>query len=93
MQAAEDLVLDLELGAHGELGALLDLEGLVLERGLAAGGGEVDGDGVAAGGVHGQGEDDADAGVVGVGEVLAAAEAKGLLVPLQRLISGVWVSV
>ncbi len=40
VEAAEDLVLDLELGAHGEFGTLLDLEGLVLERGLAAGLGE-----------------------------------------------------
>ena len=77
VEAAEDLVLDLELGAHGELGALLDLEGLVLEGGLAAGVGEVDGDGVTAGRVHGEGENDADAGVRGVGEVLAAAEARG----------------
>src|SRR6266699_924438 len=29
MEAAEDLVLDLEGGNHGELGALLDLERLV----------------------------------------------------------------
>lgn len=89
VQTAEDLVLDLELGAHGELGALLDLEGLVLEGRLAAGGGEVDGDGVAAGGVHGQGQDDADAGVVGIRDVGAAAETEGLLVPLERLIAGI----
>lgn len=48
-------MLDLELGAHGELGILLDLEGLVLEGGLASGSGEVDGDGVAAGGVQSEG--------------------------------------
>lgn len=75
MQTAENLVLDLELGSHGELGSLLDLEGLVLERGFAAWCGEVDGDGVAAGGIHGEGLDDANAGVVGIGKVFAAAEA------------------
>jgi hypothetical protein len=89
VQAGEDLVLDLELGAHGELGVLLDLERLVLQRGLAAGGGEVDGDGVATGRVHGEGEDDADAGVVGVRDVLAGAEAEGLLVALKGLVVGV----
>lgn len=89
VQAAEDLVLDLEGGAHGELGALLDLEGLVLEALLAARPGEVDRDGGAAGGVHGQGEDDADAGVVGVGDAGAAAQAERFLVPLEGLIAGV----
>lgn len=83
-------MLDLELGAHGELGALLDLEGLVLERLLAARGRELDGDGIAAGRVHGQGEDDADSGVIGVGEIGATAEAKGLLVSLEGLVAGIF---
>jgi len=52
VKAAEDLVLDLEGGDHGEPGALLDLEGLVLEGCLAAGGGEIDDDGRTAGGLH-----------------------------------------
>lgn len=91
MQTAEDLVLHLELGRHGELGAFLDLEGLVLQGGLASGGGEVDRDGRAAGGVHGQGQDNADPGVIGVGNILAATEAEGLLVALQRLIAGILV--
>lgn len=90
MQTAENLVLDLELGAHGELGALLDLEGLVLERLLAAGSGQVDGDGIAVGRAHGQGEDDADSGVAGIGEIGAAAEAKGLLVSLEGLVLGIF---
>lgn len=90
MQTAENLVLDLELGAHGELGALLDLEGLVFERLLTARGGELDGDGIAAGRAHGQGEDDADSGVAGVGEIGAAAEAKGLLVSLEGLVTGIF---
>lgn len=89
MQTAKDLVLDLELGDHGELGVLLDSERAVLESGLAARSGQVDGDGLAAGGLHGQGEDDADSGVVGVGDVLAA-KTEGLLVSLQRLIAGIW---
>lgn len=86
VQAAQDLVLDAEGGGHGELCALLDLEGLVLEGALAPGRGEVDGNWAAAGRVHGQGLDDADAGVAGVGEVLAAGEAEGLLVALEGLI-------
>lgn len=90
VQAAEDLVLDLEVGHHGELCVLLDAERLVLERVLASGGRQVDGDGVAAGGLHGQGEDDADAGVAAVRQVVAAAEAKGLLVALEGLVAGVW---
>ena len=91
VQAAKDLVLDLELGDHGELGVLLDLEGAVLEGGLAAGSRQVDSNGRAAGGLHGQREDDADSGVLGVGDVGAATKTKGLLVSLQRLIAGIWV--
>lgn len=83
-------MLDLEGGTHGELGTLLDLEGLVLEGLLAAGGGEVDCDGVAAGGLHGQGLDDADAGVVGVGDGVASSETQGLFVSLEGLIVGVY---
>lgn len=71
VEAAENLMLDLELGAHGKLGTFLDLEGLVLEALLAAWRGEVNRDGWAARRVHGEGEDDADARVVGVGDVLA----------------------
>lgn len=82
MEAAENLVLDLELSLHGELGTFLDLEWLVLQVGLAARLREVDDNGVAAGGLHGQGADDANTGVVRVREILAAAEAEGLLVSL-----------
>lgn len=89
METAEDLVLDLELGAHGELGSLLDCEGLVLEGVLAAGSGEVNGDGIAAGRVHGQGQNDADSGVVGVRDVGATTETEGLLVSLQGLIASI----
>lgn len=87
VQAAQNLMLDLERGRHGKLGALLDLEGLVLEVLLASGSGQVNGDGVAAGCVHRQGEDDADAGIVGVGDVLAAAEAERCLVSLEGLVA------
>lgn len=66
VQAAQNLVLHLESGRHGELGALLDLEGLVLEGRLGAGGRKVDRYGWTAGRVHGEAVDDADALVVGV---------------------------
>jgi len=62
-EPADDLVLDLEGDDHGELGALLDREGLVLEGGLASRLGEVDGDGSAAGGLEGEGLDNAGARV------------------------------
>lgn len=90
LQAGEHLVLNLEASRHGELGALLDVEGLVLERGLGALGGEVDGDGRPAGGVHGEGEDDAVARVGGVGERGAGEQAEGRLVALEGLVVGVW---
>ena len=90
MQTAKDLVLDLELGAHGELGTLLDLEWVVLEGRLAALLREVDGHGVTAVRVHGEGEDDANAGIGGVGDIFAAAETEGFLVALERLITGIW---
>lgn len=83
-------MLDLELGTHGELDALLDLEGVVLEGLLRAGGGKVDGDGVTAGRAHRQGEDDALAGVVGVRDALSTSpESKRLLVTLERLVFGI----
>ena len=85
-EAADDLVLDLEGDDHGELGALLDGEGLVLERGLAARLGEVDRDGRAAGGLEREGLDDAGARVRRVGEVLAAAEAEGFFVALEGFV-------
>jgi hypothetical protein len=93
VQAAKDLVLDFELGAHGELGTLLDLEGLVLEGRLASRLGEIDGDGRTASRLHGEGEDDADSGVVGVGDGGAAAEAQRLLVPLERLVASIYAPV
>ena len=89
VKTAENLMLDLEFGAHGELGTLLDVEGLVLEGGLASRGREIDGDGRTTGGVHGQGENDADSGVVGVRDIGTAAETEGLLVSLERLIAGI----
>lgn len=90
METAKNLVLDLELGAHGELGTLLNVKGLVLESGLTTRGREVDGDRRASRRVHCQGENDTDSGVVGIGDVGTAAETKGLLVSLERLIAGVW---
>jgi hypothetical protein len=93
VQAAEDLVLDFELGAHGELGTLLDLEGLVLEGRLASRLRQVDGDGRATSRLHRQGEDDADAGIVRVRDRGAAAEAERLLVSLERLVASIYATV
>ena len=89
MQTTKNLVLHLELSAHGELGALLDLERLFLEALLASGSRQVNSDGVAAGRVHSQRDDDTDAGIVGVGNVFAMAEAERLLVALERFVTGI----
>lgn len=86
VQAAQNLVLHLELGLHGELGTLLDGEGLLLEVLQRPGRRQVDHDGLPAGRLHGERVDDAHARVVGVGQVVAAAEAEGLLVALEGLV-------
>jgi hypothetical protein len=87
VQTAENLVLDPELGAHGEGGALLDLEGVLLEVVGAARGREVDHNRGAARRLHGERLDDADTGIVGVRQVVAAAQAERFLVALERLIA------
>lgn len=74
LETAENLVLHLELGDHGELGALLDLERLVLERRLATRRGEIDGYGVATRRLHGELLDDAHPLVIGIRQVVTAAE-------------------
>lgn len=89
VQAAQDLVLDLELGAHGEFDSLLDLEPL-LKFCLVFWFIEFNHFGSAAGRVHGECLDNADSGVRRIGDVLATAEAKGLLVSLEGLITGIW---
>jgi hypothetical protein len=66
VQTRQNLMLDLELRCHAELGTLLDLERLVLESGFRAFCGEINGDWWAAFGVHGQGEDDTVARVIGI---------------------------
>lgn len=76
VKAAKNLMLDLERGNHGELGPLLNLEGLVLECELTPGLGEVDAYGITAGTLHSQGEDDAHSRVRGVGKVGTATEAE-----------------
>lgn len=83
-------MLHLECRAHGKLGALLDLEGLVLEAGLGAGRGQIDGHGRAAGRVHGERVYDAHARVGRVAEVVTACEAEGFLVALEGLVICVW---
>lgn len=91
VQSTQNLVLDAELRLHGELGSLLDAEGVVLEGLQSTGSGEVNADGIAARGVHGEREDDALARVAWVGEVLpAAAETEGLLVAPEGFVVGVW---
>jgi hypothetical protein len=66
VQTRQNLMLDLELRCHAELGTLLDLERLVLESGFRAFFGEINGDGWAAFGVHGQGEDDTVTRIIGI---------------------------
>ncbi len=90
LKTRQDLVLDLELGNHGELGSLLDLEWFILESGLGAWGGEVNSHWWTAGGVHGQGENDALALIVWIGQRWASAEAERGLVTLKRLILGIY---
>lgn len=88
VQATKNLVLDLELGAHGEFDSLLDLETLLkfFSVFLVL---ELESNGRTAGRVHGESDDNADSGVRGIGDVLATAEAKGLLVSLEGLITGI----
>jgi len=86
VKSAENLVLDLELGGHGEGCSLLDPESLLFKGLETARRSEINDNGVAAGGFHRESLDDADAEVVGVRKVLAAAEAEGSLVALERLI-------
>ena len=74
LEAGEDLMLDLELDLHAELGTLLDDEGLALKLLDGAGGPEVDDDVGAAFDLETERLDDAFARVVGVGQRLAAAE-------------------
>ena len=80
-------MLDLELGAHGEGGALLDLERVLFEVLGAAGSREVDHHRGAARRLHGERLDDAHARVVGIREIGAAAQAERLLVALERLVA------
>ena len=88
VKTRQDLMLDLELGRHGELGALLDFERLVLESLLAAGRRQVDDNGITALRMHRERRDDADARIRGVGEILStASEAERLLIPHKRFIT------
>lgn len=82
-------MLDLEFGDHGELGSLLDLERLVLQCGLCALGGEVDGHWWAAGGLEGEGEDDALAWIVWIGDGWSGGETEGGLIALKGLITSI----
>jgi hypothetical protein len=87
VQTAQNLMLHLELCRHVELGSLLDLEWLVLERLLGARGREVDGNRVTALGVHGEREDNADTWVVWIRDGLATTtKSERFLVPAERLV-------
>jgi hypothetical protein len=90
MKTAENLVLNLEGDDHGELGSLLDLERMVLERLLGTGFRQVDCHRRSSRRLHSQGQDDADAGVARVRDIGAATETQRLLVSLQGLISGIY---
>jgi hypothetical protein len=82
-------MLNLKFSSHVELGALLDLERLVLKGVLGAWSTKVNGDRWTALALHGQGQNNADAGIVGVRDRLATTEAQRLLVTLKRLIIGI----
>ena len=68
LETRKNLVLDLELGNHGEFGSLHNLEWLVLQGGLGALCGEIDDHWWAARGLQGEGENDALAWVIWVGD-------------------------
>jgi len=90
MQTAQNLVLDLELGTHRELRSLLDLEWVVLQALLGAGGRKIDDYVGTAGGGHGERENDAVSGIGGVADVLAiAAESERFFVALEGFVIGV----
>lgn len=90
LKARENLVLDLELGDHGELSSLLDLEWLVLQGGLGSFSREVNGHWWAAGSLQGEGENDALAWIIWIGDGWSGGKAKGGLVALKRLIVGIY---
>lgn len=92
LQTAKNLMLNFEGDNHGELGALLDLERVVLKSGLAARLGDINGDRRAVRRLHGQRLDNADTLVIGIREILATTQAKGLLVSLERLIVGIYIA-
>jgi hypothetical protein len=85
-QPSENLVLDLEDGLHAELGALLDSEGLVLERVDCAGGLEVNDNVRPSVHLEAEREDDAFAGVALVRDVLAGAESERLFPLAEGLV-------
>ena len=58
LQPAQDIMLNLEVGLHAELGTFLDGEGLRLQRLESAGSGQIDGDIRATLNLEGQGLND-----------------------------------
>ena len=87
METTQNLMLNLELGANGELGTLLDLERLVLKVTRS---GKVDRDGRSARRVHAELKDNANSRIVGVRDGgAAAAETERFLVSLEGLVASV----
>jgi hypothetical protein len=83
-------VLDAEASLHAESGALLDSEGLFVERLEGTGLGEVDNDIGTAFDFQAEGEQDHFAIVVGIRDSLAAAETERLFPLAEGLIVLVW---
>lgn len=79
-------MLDTEAGLHAESGALLDGEGLLVERLQSTGLGQVDDDVGPALDFKTEREEDDLARVVGVGDGVATSEAEGLFPFAERLI-------
>lgn len=86
LETAQNFVVDLEGNLDVELGALLNLERLILEAVDRARGGQVDDNIFTAVDLQSQRLDDTLARVVGVGDGLAGVEAQRGLPAVQRLI-------
>lgn len=77
LQSTQDVVVDLEGHLDAEVGALLDLEGLIFQLFNCAFGGDIDYDVGPAFNLEGEGLDDACSGVVGVANRVTGVETEG----------------
>ncbi len=90
LQARENVVLHLEFGRQMELGALLDLERILLEALDGTVLGEIDPDVRTTSRCEGESENDAITRVVGIAQVFATAtKSQALLVTLKGLVLGI----